>query len=111
MKRWRQRERFHGATASIGRSKQQPVEETNFSISAYAAVEIIEVGATTQSHVLAVVHVLASGQHVGRGPATQMGPFFEQTYAVAGFSQRDGRGESRQAAADHDHVFQGHYSD
>jgi len=41
-------------------------------------------------------------------PATQMGPFFEQTYAVAGFSQRDGRGESCQAAADHDHALRGH---
>ena len=49
---------------------------------------------------LAIVHVLAPGKHVGGGTPPQVGgALFEQTYAEAGFSQRDGRGESRQAAA------------
>ena len=105
----RQRERLHGAAAAVRCRKKQPIKETDLVRRADTAIKILKVGATAQRHVLAIVHVLPSGQHVGRSPATQMGPLFEQTHAVSGFSQRDGRGESRQAAADHDHVFQGHY--
>ena len=101
-------ERFHRAAPSIRRRKKQSIEETNFFSRAYPPVKIFKVRATSQRDVLAIVHMLAAREHVRRGTATQMGPLFEQTYAEAGFSQRDGRGKSRQAAADHDHALRGH---
>ena len=100
---------FIDAAAPIRRGKQQPVKKSNLVRRAHPAIEILEVRAAAQRHVLAIVHVLAAGQHVGRRAAAQVGPLFEQTHAEAGFSQRDGRGKSRQAAADHDHALRGHY--
>jgi hypothetical protein len=38
---------------------------------------------------LAVIDVLAVGQHVGSGAATQEGTLLKETNAAAGFSQRD----------------------
>ena len=99
----------HRAALPVRRGKQQPVKKSNLIRRADAAVKILEVRAATQRNVLAVVHVLAARQHVRRGTAAQVGPLFEQTHAEAGFSQRDGRGKSRQAAADHDHALRGHY--
>ena len=109
MQRRRQRHGCDRAALPIGRGKQQPVKKSDLIRGADAAVEILEVRAASQRNVLAVVDVLAAGQHVRRRTAPQMGPLFEQTHAEAGFSQRDGRGKSRQAAADHDHALRGHY--
>ena len=71
-----------------------------------AIVKIEEIGATAECHVLAVIHVLAVRQHVGRCAAAKEGTLFEQAHAPAGLSQRDAGCQSRQPAADHDHIFQ-----
>ena len=109
VQRRRQRRRLDRAAPPIRVRQTATGQKTEFVRSADAAIEILEIGAAAQRDVLAIVHVLAAGQHVGRGAAAQMGPLFEQTHAEAGFSQRDGRGKSRQAAADHDHALRGHY--
>src|SRR4029077_1924913 len=84
----------------------EPVEEFDFAGGADTIVEIFKIGATSQRYVLAIVHVLAVGQHVGRCAAAEEGTLFEQTYAPARFSQRDAGCQSRQPAADHYHAFQ-----
>src|SRR5207249_12257231 len=71
-------------------------------------LEIFQIGAASQSHMLAIVHMLAVGQHVGGCPAAEEGTLFKQTYAPAGFRQRDAGCQSRQPAADHDHALQGY---
>src|SRR5713226_6869217 len=86
----------------------QAVKEADFVSGTDAAVEILEVGAAAESHVLAIVHVLAVRKDVGRGAAAEEGPLLKQPDAEPGFSQRDAGGQSRQPAADHDHAFRGH---
>ena len=107
--KWRRQEPgLHLTFAALRIEKKEAVEKFDFAAGAYAAVEIVEVGAAAKSHMLAIVHVLAVGQHVGRCAATEEGTLFEKTYAPAGFSQRDAGCQSRQPAADHDHAFQGY---
>src|SRR6266446_356242 len=108
MKWRRQKSGLHLTFAALRIEKEEAVEEFDFAGSADAAVEIFEIGAATERYVLAVVHVLAVGQHVGRCAATEEGTLFEQTYAPTRFSQRDAGCQSRQPAADHDHAFQGY---
>src|SRR5207244_4159903 len=72
------------------------------------AIESFEIGAAAEGDVLAIVDGLAVGQDVGSCAAAKEGTLFEQTYAPAGFSQRDAGCQSRQPAADHDHAFQGY---
>ena len=108
MQRRRERRGFHDAARAIRIHEDQPVVEGDFSCGADAPVEIVEIRAAAEGHVLAVVDVLAAGQRVGRSTATEEGALFEQTHAEAGFSQRDGRGKPRQSAADHDHALRGH---
>ena len=76
------------------------------SCGSHAAVKIFQICAATQRHVLAIVHMFAVRQHIGRCPAAQKWPLLEQAHAPAGFSQRDARRQPRQPAADHDHVLQ-----
>ena len=51
--------------------EDQPVEKWDLSGGADAAVEIVEIGAAAQRDVLAIVDVLAAGQHIGRSAAAQ----------------------------------------
>src|SRR6266446_2850098 len=105
--KWRgQKPGLHFATAALGIEKEEPVEELDFAGGADAAVEVFKIGAATEGHVLAIVDVLAVGQHVGGRPAAKERSLFKQTHAPAGFSQRDAGCQSRQPAADHDHAFQ-----
>ena len=93
---------------AVGSEKVEAVEIFDFAGGADAAVKIVKIGAAAESDVLAIVHVLATGQHVGSGAATEEGTLFEQTNVPAGFSQRDAGCQPRQPAADHDHAFQGY---
>ena len=108
MKWRRQISRSHFSSAALRVEKEEPIEEFYFVGGADAPVEIFEVGAASEGHVLAIVHMLAVGQYVGRCPAAKEGTLFKQTYAPAGVSQRDAGCQSRQPSADHDHAFQGH---
>src|SRR5438552_961704 len=105
MKWRRQPPGLHLSSASLWIEKEEPIEEGYFARGTDAPVEIFQIGAASQSHMLAIVHMLAVGQHVGGCPAAEEGTLFKQTYAPAGFSQRDAGCQSRQAAADHDHAF------
>src|SRR6266403_3954328 len=107
--KWRgQKPCLHLSPAALWIEKEEPLEKFDFAGGADAPIEIFEIGATTEGDVLAIVHVLAVGQHVGRRPAAKEGTLFKQTYAPAGFSQRDAGCQPRQPAADHDHAFQGY---
>ena len=108
MKWRRQPPGLHLSSASLWIEKEEPIEEGYFARGTDAPVEIFQIGAASQSHMLAIVHMLAVGQHVGGCPAAEEGTLFKQTYAPAGFSQRDAGCQSRQPAADHDHAFQGY---
>ena len=99
---------LHLAAASLRVEKQQAIEEFDFVRGADTPVKIVEVGAAAESYVLAIVDVLAVGQHVGRGAAAEKGTLFEQPDTATRFSQRDAGCQARQAAADHDHTFQGY---
>jgi len=92
-----------------GSRKRRRVEEFDFAGSADAAIEIFEIGAATERYVLAVVHVLAVGQHVGRCAATEEGTLFEQTYAANQIQPARRRlPVPASPPADHDHAFQGY---
>src|SRR5690242_10615552 len=108
MKRRRQEAGLHLSLAALRIEEEEAVEEFDFASGADAAIEIIEIGAAAKRYVLAVVHMLAIWQHVGRCAAAEEGTLFEQTHTPAGFSQRDAGCQSRQPAADHDHAFQGY---
>jgi hypothetical protein len=77
---------FHGSAAALGIEEDEFVEESYFIGGADAAIEIGEVGATAESHVLAVVDVLAIGQNVGSSAAAEKRFLFEQPYTPACFS-------------------------
>src|ERR1700674_473956 len=106
MKRRGQEPGLHLAMAALGVQEVEAVEELDFAGGSDARVEIFEICAASQSHVLTIVDMLAVGQHVRRCAAAKKGTLFKQTYAPAGFSQRDAGCQSRQPAADHDHAFQ-----
>src|SRR6266850_944944 len=106
MKRRRKNAGLYFATAALRIEKKEPVEKLDFVRGADALVKIREIRAAAERHVLAIVHVLAVRQHVGRCAAAEEGTLFEQAHAPAGFSQRDAGCQSRQPAADHDHAFQ-----
>src|SRR6516165_8671558 len=87
--------------------QQQPVKELDLLRHPYPSVKVLQVGAASKSHVLAVVHVLTIGQAIRRGPAAEEWPLFEQAYAAARFRQRYARRQPREPASDYDHVLQG----
>jgi hypothetical protein len=100
---------LHYAAATLRIEKKQAVKEFDFVGRADAAVEVVKIGAAAERDVLAIVHVFAIRQNVGSGPAAEEGPLLKESNAPAGFSQRDAGRQSRQPAADHDHVFRGHF--
>ena len=80
----RQKTREHFPAPSLRIEKQQAIEELDFVGGAYAAIEIFEIGAAAERDMLAVIDVLAVGQHVGGGPATQEGTRLEKANAAPG---------------------------
>src|SRR5262249_7982862 len=106
VKRSRKRTRLHFAAAALGIEKKEAVEELDFACGTDAAIKILEIGAAAEGDVLAIVNVLAVGQDVRRCVAVKEGTLLEQMNAPVGISQRDAGCQSRQLAADHDHVFQ-----
>ena len=86
MKRRREETGFHGAAPTLWIEEDEFVEEFNFVGGANATIEIGEVGAATESYVLAIIDVLAIGQNVGSGAAAEKRFLFEQPYAPARFS-------------------------
>ena len=73
VQRRRQRRGFHDAAAAIREPRRPGGHRRRSCRGADAAVEIVEIRAAAQRDVLAVVDVLAAGQHVGRGAAAQIG--------------------------------------
>src|SRR5260370_15726251 len=104
----RQEARLKLASAPLRVKQEKAIEEFDLIRASDAAIKVFEIGAAAESDVLAIVHVLAVGQHVGGCAAAEEGTLFEQTYAPAGVSQRDAGCQSRQPAADHDHALQGY---
>src|SRR5215467_13504857 len=90
---------LHLATAALGIEKEEAVEKFDFACGADAAVKILEIRAAAESDMLAVVDMLAVGQHVRSGAAAKKGTLLKETYAPAGISQRDAGCQSRQTAA------------
>src|ERR1700687_510638 len=101
--------RFHNAGHTLRVEKNQAVEELDFVGGADAFVEVFKISAAAERDVLAVVYMLAIRQSIGSGAAAEVGPLFEEAYAATGLSQRDAGRQPRQPAANHDHVFRGHY--
>jgi hypothetical protein len=64
---------LHFATAALRIEEHKAVEEFDFVRGADAAIKIVEIGAAAEGYVLAIVNVLAVGQHVGSGAATEEG--------------------------------------
>ena len=104
-----QKIRLHNAGHALRVEEDQPIEEFYFVGRADTFIEIFKIGAAAECDMLAIVHVLAIRQDIGSCPAPEVRPLFEQTYAAARVSQRDAGCQTRQPAANHDHVFRGHY--
>ena len=103
--------RLHNAGHALRVEKDEAVEEFYFVGGADALVKIFEIRAAAERDVLAIVHMLAIRQSIGRRAAAEVGTLFEQTNAAACVSQRDAGRQPRQPAANHDRVFRGHYSE
>src|SRR5713226_5175548 len=83
MKRRGEKAGLHFSFAALRIEEEEAVEEFDFAGDADAAVEIIEIGTAAERDVLAIVDVLAVGQHVRRRAAAEKGTLFEQTNAPA----------------------------
>lgn len=101
MQRRGQPRTVHLAPLAIRRRKYQAIVKFDFSTGARAFVKIGQIRAAAQRDVLAIVHLAAIGQCVGGGSPAQVRTFFQQPYAEARFSQRDGGRQARQSAADY----------
>ncbi len=77
---------FHLALAALRIEEEQAIEKLHFVCGADAAIEIVEIGAAAERDVLAIIDVLAVGQHVGGCAAAEEGTLFEQPNAPTGFS-------------------------
>jgi len=77
MKRGGKRTRFHFAAAALRIEKKEPVEKSDFIGRADASVKILKVRATAQGNVLAIVDMLAVGQHIGSCAAAEKGALLE----------------------------------
>jgi len=106
VERRRKQASLHFAAASLGIKKYKAIEKFDFVRSANAAIEIIEISATAEGDMLAIINVLPVRQNIRSCAAAEEGALLEEAYAPAGFSQRDAGRQTRQPAADHDHVFQ-----
>src|SRR5260370_41705966 len=108
MKRRRQEAGLHHSSAPLRIEKDEPVKKLDFAGGTDAAGEIFEIGAAAEGDVLAIIDVLATGQHVGGCAAAKERALVKQTYAPAGFSQRDAGCQSLQPAAHHHHALPGY---
>jgi len=80
--------------------ENQALEPADLFFHPDAAVKIHQVGATTQQHVLAVVHHFAgAGMLVGGGAAAKIGAALEEAYPKTGLRQGAPCRQPRQAAA------------
>jgi hypothetical protein len=77
------------AAPALRIKEKEAVKEFDFVRGANAPVKIREISAAAESHVLAIIHVLAVRQHVRRCATSEEGTLFEQAHKPAGFSQRD----------------------
>jgi hypothetical protein len=66
--------------------EKQPIEKLYFVCGPDSAVKIVEIGAAAERDVLAIIDVLAVGQHIGGCAAAEEGTLFEQPNAPTGFS-------------------------
>jgi hypothetical protein len=53
--------------------EEEAIEKFNFVRGTDAAIKIVEIGAAAEGYVLAIINVLAVGQHVGSGAAAEKG--------------------------------------
>src|ERR1700682_5107098 len=108
MKRCWQESRLHFSPAALGIDKKQAIEEFDLVRGTHSTIEVLQVRATAQGHVLAVVNVLTIRQDVGSCASAKERTLLKQPDPPAGISQRDAGRQPRQPAADHDHAFQGY---
>jgi hypothetical protein len=80
---------LHFAAAALRIEEEQSIEEFDFVGRTDAAVKVVEIGAAAKRDVLAIIDVLAIGQHVGGCAAAEEGALLKQAHAPAGLSQRD----------------------
>ena len=86
MKRRRQERTFHDRTTACQIHKNETLITGDFPKGPYALVEVVQVGAATQGNVLAIVDLLATGQGIGGGAATQKRPLLEHPDGESRFS-------------------------
>ena len=104
MKRRGQRARLQHRRLAAGQDEGDLVVPANLLLDAEPAVEVDEVGAAAQQHMLAVVDNLAgAGKLVGRGAAAEIGTPLEELDVIAGVGQRAAGREARESAADDGH--------
>ena len=95
-----QRRGAHHAGATAGLDEVHFVEPADFVFHADAAVELDEVGADAEEHVLAVIYDFAStGMLVGRCATAEIGTALEKCHAEAGIGEGAGGGETGEAAS------------
>lgn len=94
----------HAATPARVK-KKQPLVEANLRLGAGTPVEICKIRTAAERDVLTIVNFLATRKRKRRRATAQVRPFFDEANAEARFSQRDGAGKARQAAAHHQHGF------
>src|ERR1700739_68503 len=106
MQRRRQHSSMQLALSPLRITQIQSIEKLDSVQYSNAPVKILQIRAAAKGHMLAIVYVLAVGQHVRRRPAAEIGSLFEQAHTPAAFSQRYARRQPREPASDHDYVWQ-----
>ncbi len=100
---------MHGAASTLRILQDEAIEEFDLVRGTNATVKVFKIGAAAKGDVLTIVDVLSVWQFIGGRSAAEIGPQLKEFYLPAGLSQRDAGRQTRQPAADHDHVFRGHF--
>ena len=104
MKRRRQRTRLQRRRLAAGQNEVDLVVPANLLLDAEPAIEVDEVGAAAEQHVLAVVdHLAGAGQFVRRCAAAEIGTALEELDVIARFGQSASGGETGKTAANDGH--------
>ena len=101
MQRRGQERRLEQGAASAGLDEGEVVVPADGVERVEAAIEVDEVGASADQHMLAVIDDLSgAGMFVGGGAASDVGAAFEQADLIAAVGEGAGGGESGEASAD-----------
>src|SRR5580704_8727105 len=102
MKRRRQYRRLDHRSSSARFEESQPIVPANLPFDAQPFIELDQVGAAPQQHMLAIVHHFAgAGMLIGRSASAEIRPALKEGHAKAATGKGATSREARQSATDY----------